>query len=131
MMLPVTALYAGLLGLGFLLLSVRVIRARGAHGVALGTGGQQTLERAIRAHGNFAEYVPFALLILVLLEANGVPAWALHLLGLALLAGRALHAWNIAREAEVLRLRVAGMALTFVVLGVGAVALLSLAVARL
>lgn len=129
-MLPVTALHAGLLGLGFLWLSVRVIRARGAHRVALGTGGHAVVERTVRAHGNFAEYVPMALVILALLEANGVPAWALHLLGLALLAGRALHAWNIAREAEVLRLRVIGMSLTFAVLGMGSLTLLGLAAAR-
>ena len=130
-MLPVSAFYAGLLGLTFLVLSVRVIRARGAHRVALGTGGHPAVERAVRAHGNFAEYAPLALVMLALLEANGLPGWALHLLGLALLAGRALHAWNIAREAEVMRLRVAGMMLTFLVLGVEAVALLAVAAGRL
>lgn len=127
-MLPITALYAAPLALGFILLSVRVIRARGASGVPLGVA-EGPLQRAVRAHGNFAEYAPFALLLIAFCEANGLPAWALHGLGVALLAGRALHAAGIVREPEDFRWRVAGMALTFTVIGVAALALLALALA--
>ncbi|MGG5810808.1 MAPEG family protein [Falsiroseomonas sp. CW058] len=130
-MLPVTALYAGVLAFGFLWLSVRVIKARRVYRVALGTGQHRLVERAVRAHGNFAEYVPLALLVLALLEINRLPDWGLHALGTALLAGRALHAAGISREPEVLRFRVTGMSLTFAVLGIGAAALLGLALAGL
>jgi hypothetical protein len=126
--LPVTSLYAALLAGLFLLLSVRVIGARRRHHLALGTG-HRLVERAARAHGNFAEYVPMALVLLGLLEGMGLPGWWLHALGTALAAGRGLHAFGISREPEALRWRVAGMALTFAVLGVSAAALLGLALA--
>jgi hypothetical protein len=124
--LPVTAFYAGLLALYFVWLATRVIRVRQVQGVALGTANR-LVERAARAHGNFAEYVPFALVLLALCEANGLPAWAVHALGTALVAGRIAHASGIAREPEDLRWRVAGMALTFTMMGVAALVLLGLA----
>lgn len=126
MPLPVTSLYAALLGGLLILLSVRVIGMRRQYRVALGTP-HRLVERAVRAQGNFAEYVPMALLLLGLQEGMGQPAWALHALGTALVAGRVLHAWGISREPEVMRFRVAGMGLTFAVLGVSAAALLGLA----
>jgi hypothetical protein len=122
-MVVVTALYAGVLALIFVVLSVRVIKARGAHKLPFGTANP-ALERAVRAHGNFSEYVPFALLLMALGEINGLPAWALHPLGLALLAGRLTHAYGITREPENFRFRVAGMALTFTMIGLAALALI-------
>ena len=129
-MLPVTALYAGLLGLYVLWLARLVIAARGRHRIALGTDHIEVL-RAVRAHGNFAEYVPLALLLLALCEANGLPPAALHALGVALVVGRVLHATGIAREPEDFRWRGLGMVLTFAVIGVASVALLWRAVAGL
>jgi uncharacterized membrane protein YecN with MAPEG domain len=129
-MLPVTALYAGLLALYFVWLATRVIKARRVYRVALGTS-HRLVERAARAHGNFAEYVPFALLLLALCEVNRLPDWALHVLGTVLLAGRIAHAAGIAREPENFRWRVLGMSLTFTMMGVAAAALLGLAAAML
>jgi uncharacterized protein len=125
-MLTATALHAGLLGLVFVWLATRVIKARRVHRVSLGTG-HRLVERAVRAHGNFAEYVPFALLLLALCELNGLPAWAIHALGTALLVGRVAHASGIAREPEDFRGRVLGTALTFGVIGMASAALLGLA----
>jgi uncharacterized membrane protein YecN with MAPEG domain len=51
--------------------------------------------RAIRAHGNFTEYVPFALFLMLLIELNGAPRMFMHAIGLTLLAGRFLHAYGI------------------------------------
>ena len=59
MPLPATALYAALLAALFILLSLRVIGARRVHRVALGAPNP-LVERAVRAHGNCAEYVPLA-----------------------------------------------------------------------
>jgi uncharacterized protein len=39
--------------------------------VGLGTGGDTALERAVRVHGNFAEYAPLFLLLLLVAELNG------------------------------------------------------------
>jgi uncharacterized membrane protein YecN with MAPEG domain len=61
-------LYAGLLALWLVVLSLRVIQARRAARVSLGDGGNRALQRAIRGQANFAEYVPIALLLLLILE---------------------------------------------------------------
>jgi hypothetical protein len=121
---PITALYAALLALLFLALSVLVIRQRLKAKVALGLGKAEGLLRASRAHGNFAEYVPILLVLLLLLELGGSRPWLLHALGAAILLGRVLHASGISRSPERLVLRQAGMLLTFVPLAVAALALL-------
>lgn len=89
--LPISTLYASLLGLLFLALSVHVVRGRGAFRVNLGDGGHAVLNRRIRAHANFVEYVPILLILLGLLEASGLPAWSLHAFGATLLVSRLLH----------------------------------------
>ena len=116
-----TAIYASLLALLFLYLSFCVIRLRRSVQVGVGDGGDKLLQRAIRVHGNFAEYVPFALLLIGIAEFNGLGAIWLHLMGVALLAGRALHAYGVSKPKEDLRIRVAGMVLTFSVLLLGAI----------
>jgi uncharacterized protein len=128
MPLPATALYATLLAALFLVLSIRVIQARRRYQIALGAP-HRLVERAVRAHGNCAEYVPFGLVLLGLLEGMGLPAWGVHALGTTLLAGRVLHAYGISREPEVFRCRVTGTALTLTVFGVAAAALLGLVLA--
>ncbi|MGK7866952.1 MAPEG family protein [Falsiroseomonas sp. E2-1-a20] len=127
-MLPVTAIYASLLAFGFILLSTRTIAARRRYGASLGTP-HRMVERAVRAHGNFAEHVPLALILLALCEVNGLAGWALHALGLALLAARLAHAHGISREPELSAWRVFGTSLTLTVLGAAAAAGLGLAAA--
>lgn len=126
---PITGLYAALLGLLYLRLSLRVIRHRRASKIIIGTTGDVHLERAARVHGNFAEYVPLALLLLYFAELGGYPWWVIHPLGLLLLAGRLLHAHGVAQEREDLRYRVRGMVLTFLTL-LAASALVLLAFVR-
>ena len=118
--MPIVALYAGLLGLIFLYLSMRVIRNRRRAQIALGIAGDAALERAARVQGNFAEYAPLILLLLWLVETSAYPAWVVHGLGAALLAGRVLHAYGVSQAREDFRFRVAGMMLTFATLGVSA-----------
>lgn len=100
------------------MLSFRVSFVRRRTGVSLGTGGNAELERAVRAHGNFAEFVPLTLLLLGFLEMQRISAYALHTLCLVLLAGRILHAIGISQET--LPPRVAGMAATYLVLVIAA-----------
>lgn len=121
---PVTSLYAALLALLFLVLSLVVIRQRLRHKVIIGLGEAEGLLRASRAQGNFAEYAPLLLILLLLLELGGGSRVLLHGLGAAILLGRVLHAAGISRSPERLVLRQAGMMLTFGPLAVAAVALL-------
>jgi len=108
----IVALYASVLAVLFLVLTARVVSRRTAARVALGDGGDRILLRRQRAHGNFTESVPLALILLALAEMQHGPAWALHAAGLGLVAGRILHAIAVSREPEPMPLRVAGMAMT-------------------
>lgn len=124
MNLDVTPIYAALLALLFVFLSLRTIRLRRRHRVALGDGENPELRRAMRAHANFAEYVPFALLLVYFVERDGAHLALVHALGLALLAGRLLHAWGVSQPREDFRFRVTGMVLSFGVLLTAALLLL-------
>jgi hypothetical protein len=86
---------AGALGLIYVVLSFRVIGGRWQHRVSLGDGGNAAMQRRIRAHGNFAEYVPLLLLIMALLELAGASRNMLIPCGVALVVGRVLHAIGI------------------------------------
>ena len=123
--LLVSPLYVGLCALIFIALSARVIRGRGRRSVNLGHGGHADLETAIRIHANFAEYVPLALLIIVLVEAIGFSRYWVHVLGIALVAGRLLHAWGFTHHKQPSPGRIAGVTLTFAVLTVGGVLLIT------
>lgn len=94
-MMHITLIYGGLLGLLFLLLSFWVVKRRAQFKVMIGEGEAPEMLSAIRAHGNFAEYVPLTLLLMALCELAGVRALWLHLGGVLLLAGRILHAIGI------------------------------------
>lgn len=118
--MEISALYAGVLAPLFILLSVRIIRERRNAKVAVGDGGNLVLLRHMRVHANFAEYAPFALLLLALAESLGTWPWLIHVLGLTLVAGRLSHAYGVSQYPEVFRFRVSGMAATLTVIGIAA-----------
>jgi uncharacterized membrane protein YecN with MAPEG domain len=113
MALEITALYAALLGLLYIYLSFRVSKHRLAGHVSLGDGDNPQLAQAIRAHGNFAEYVPLALILMGLSESQGAAAGLLHVLGGGLLLGRIAHAWGISQPNAVHNARKLGIVLTW------------------
>ena len=113
---PVTSLYAALLGLLLILLSDLVSRTRRKQRVSIGHGDDPLLERTMRAHGNFVEYVPFGLILLLLLEMSAAPNWALHVFGLMLLVGRALHAYGMISPDGAISGRYWGTALTWLMI---------------
>ena len=88
----VTIIYAGLLGLFSIALSAGAGILRGRKGIDAGDGGDADLLRAMRRHANFIEYVPLALVLIALIEMNGVRSLVIHGLGMTLIAGRLLHA---------------------------------------
>ena len=116
---PITATYAGLLGLLVLILAFRVVAVRRA--TAIGDGGNALLLSRIRIHGNAAEYVPLALLLMLLLEVNGASARMLHALGIALVVGRLAHAQGLSQSVGVSAGRFVGNVLTWSVIAVAAV----------
>lgn len=120
MEIRITALYAALLALVYVRLSLRVINTRRAERIGLGDGDNHRLRRAIRAHGNFVEYTVFALLLMAFAELQGAPVWAVNIIGALLLAGRLCHAFGFGREPERGRLRIFGMQLTILAIIGGA-----------
>lgn len=116
--MPTVSLYAALLTLVFIALSVRTIRLRRRLRIAVGDADNIEMRRAMRVHANFAEYVPLSLLLIYFAEVSGAPVALVHVLGLCLLAGRLAHAYGVSQPDEDFRFRVFGMAMTFGTLGV-------------
>lgn len=95
----VSPVYAALAAVLLVVLALRVALRRGAAQVGLGDGGDAELVRRVRAHGNAAEHLPIALLLLVLLELGGLGAVWLHGFGAVLLAARVAHAVGVSGSA--------------------------------
>ncbi|MDB5522687.1 MAG: hypothetical protein JWM58_450 [Rhizobium sp.] len=108
MALPVTALYASILAIAAIVLSIIVSTKRGKAGVAIMDGGNIDLALWIRKHGNFAENVPFAILLMGLAEARGMPVIWLNAIGILLLAARLIHVIGLKADKPADPLRVAG-----------------------
>jgi uncharacterized membrane protein YecN with MAPEG domain len=109
----ITALYAGLNAIVNILLAYRVTRLRDTHRVSIGAGaGATPLQIGIRAHGNNAEYVPLALVLLLICELCGGDRALLHVLGGGLLLARVLHPIGLPRKSPNVY-RWVGVALTF------------------
>jgi len=78
---------AGLFGL----LSLVVVFLRVKNDIPYGNGGNASLNVAVRAHGNFAEWVPIVVIVVGGLELLGEPVTHIHwLMGMLFLA-RVLH----------------------------------------
>lgn len=128
---PITALYAGLLALWFIFLSLRVVVKRRSARVGLGTGDDRELARRVRVHGNAAEYLPIALMLMLLLELNTALAWLVHGAGVVLVVGRVAHFAGLGRSAGKSWGRFLGTAFTWLAILVLAGANLGFAGARL
>ncbi|HWK85533.1 MAG TPA: MAPEG family protein [Caldimonas sp.] len=111
----VSAGLAAILGLLAVLLVVRVIVTRVRTGVNAGDGGHAALAQAIRAHSNFAEHVPLALLLLAFAEAGGALRWMIGVLAAVLLVARLASAWGLSHSLEGSQGRQAGAGLTILV----------------
>ena len=112
----ITGFYAGLLGLIFVALSVSVIIRRNQAKVSLGEGKDADLIKHIRMHGNFAEYIPFILVLLGFMEMLAVSPILLHILGVTTVLGRLLHVYALSDPDNRIPVRATAMLLTFAVI---------------
>jgi uncharacterized protein len=122
--LVITPIYAIAFALFFLALSIYVIKMRMAKHVSFGHLGDAELESVIRAHGNFAEYIPVFLILLLLLELNYANPFLSHMLGITMLVGRSLHAYSVLyfeRKHNHMSMRVGGMLCTFLAIGLATI----------
>lgn len=119
--IPVTATYVGLNALLALGLAFRVTQLRGKTGIGFGDGGNEEIQKAIRAQANNLEYVPIALLLILVLEIMGGRVVALNILGSALTLARLAHAFGLSRSTGTSPARFLGTLVTWLVILVGGV----------
>lgn len=122
------ALWVGLHLILLLVLAVLVTRQRRKHGVAIGDGEVEPLTLAIRAFGNATEYVPAALVGLVVLAQVSAAPVLIHLIGLVLFLGRVLHAVGLSRSSGATWPRAVGVLATWIAYIAAAAALIFYAI---
>lgn len=120
--LPVTSVTAAIAAVMLVALGVMTGMRRTRTNILLGTGEDEDLLRRVRAHGNFIEYTPIALIILMLAEVQGHGMALLWTMSALLIAGRALHAIGILRS--MIPARATGMLMTLGSILLGAALLL-------
>lgn len=114
----------------YLYLSFRVVTIRARKHISLGHNNDPLLRRAVRAHANFAEYVPLAVLMILVISQITAPiilekihpmSLMTHLLFFSLILGRFCHAYGIlfqeAQKKPSFFMRQLGSILTFAVIG--------------
>lgn len=125
MIVPVTGVFAAVLGILLLVLSAHVVKFRLKYSKDLGVTDDPDFVAAVRAHGNLVEYAPFALIMLGIAELNGVASGYVYWTGMALVVGRILHAWGMINgQGRAHKARALGILLTW--LAILAVALMLL-----
>jgi uncharacterized membrane protein YecN with MAPEG domain len=116
----IVGFYVGLSALLLLVLAYNVGSRRGSQGqLQPGDVGDATLMRAIRAHGNFAEYAPIVLLLLLFLALLGFDPFWLHLYGGGFTLGRVIGAVGMMQPTHPNALRFTGNAMTGLALLMG------------
>jgi uncharacterized membrane protein YecN with MAPEG domain len=126
--LPVTTVTSGVLGILYIGLTAGVTAARIKTRITLGDGSDKPegapLYTAVRAHGNFAEYVPLGLVLLGAVELAGGSHWLCEIFAGMLVVGRVLHATGL-RNSKPNPFRFVGALLTWLmILGASIEALL-------
>ena len=123
MILPITLTIAAAAAILHIWLSLRVSRLRRPLKIGFGDGGNETLLRRMRAHGNYAENMPIFLILLALLELAGGDRMILWAAAIAFILARLLHAFGMDRPGANW-MRVSGISLSWLVLlGLGAYAI--------
>jgi uncharacterized membrane protein YecN with MAPEG domain len=115
-------LYVGLNLLLLVILGLNVSLKRRSTQTSIGHGDDEKVTRAVRAHGNHAEWAPLFLIGLMAAAMMGIPAYAIHAVGGAFTIARLLHAWGMLSSTGVSFGRFAGSLLTLItglVLGAG------------
>ena len=111
----ITSLYASLIAIILIILSIRVIAARGNPAFkffTLKSDDKFTLERVIRGHSNLIEYAPIFLILLYFFEITKSNSFYFHVYGFTFLIGRLMHGYCFAFTKKNMFLRVGGTVLT-------------------
>jgi uncharacterized protein len=122
-LLPVTLTTAALCAGLQVALTALVIARRLQSGISLLDGGDTTLRRRMRAHGNLTETAPLALLMLALLELAAAPRALLVGLAGLLVLGRLLHATGLITRGDSWARRLGMLATVLALSALGATSL--------
>lgn len=120
----ITGIYASILALLFLCLFIGVVSKRLKYKIGIGDGNNHALSKAIRVHANFAEHVPYALLMMLLCELTGISIYFVHAFGVTLVTARLMHAYGLTRTSQNSWGRSIGIIATYVVIVMAAILLL-------
>ena len=107
------AFYAVLNALLMLILGMLVVRARVKTRTEIGDGGNPDMVGPLRAHANNTEYVPMAIVLLLIMYSLGSNVIVIHAVGATLTLGRLLHAFGLSRNVGTSAPRFLGMILTW------------------
>jgi len=94
-MIEITPIYAVPMALLMFLLWLNVVKRRGVADVSIGHGDDKPLHVKIRQHGNFIEFAPMVLLMMLLAELRDGNATTLHVAGGFLVLSRTLHPFGL------------------------------------
>ena len=106
--MEITLLYTSLLTIMAVLLALKTGMTRGKTNTMLGNGDSSELLQSIRAHGNLIENAPFVIILMGLLEMQGVADWKLHLLGSFFFLFSIMHEYGISISRESTPYRLVG-----------------------
>jgi len=93
--LEAAGLYVGLNLLIMLVLGLNTSLSRRKHKISLGDGGNEEMLGKMRAHGNAIEWMPGALIGLVVLAMMSVPVILIHVFGLLFTIARGAHGYAL------------------------------------
>jgi uncharacterized protein len=127
MSLSITTLYALPLIAIWLVLWFAVTSSRPGYKVSIGDGGNSELLLKMRRHGNFIEWVPFLLILMILAEAQGTTSTWMHAAGALLVLGRIIHPFGLKADNGNHPLRFVGNSLNLLSAAVLAVSLIRIA----
>ncbi len=98
MNLEITSVYVVPLAVLMIVLWMSVTKTRAAMGVSIGNNGDTVLHEKIRRHGNFIEWVSVVILMMMIAEIRGANGTALHVAGILLVIGRAVHPFGLRHD---------------------------------
>ncbi|WFU43856.1 MAPEG family protein [Bradyrhizobium sp. CB82] len=113
----ITAFYLAILALIYAVLALQVVGLRRSNKAAFSDGGNMSLRNAIRAHGNFMEYVPIITLMVALIEMSGASALRIHFFMGALVLSRLLHPIGMYAAPNSLRFQIGRVGGIFITIG--------------
>jgi uncharacterized membrane protein YecN with MAPEG domain len=97
----------------FMFLTLYVIAYRRKMNISLGSQNDLILLGRIRMHGNFVEYTPVTLILMLLAEIRQVSVTVLLIASILLIVGRYAHAYGLSGLRWCIKTRVIGMVATF------------------